>query len=653
MIIKSLKLNNFRIYKDSTTIDFAYGDKNITIIQGNNEVGKTTIMNAITWCLYNREFYKLKGKKPIWNSYVATELENGEEDFVEVSLIMEDESHNIVTFKRILNFFKNDAGNIIKGKSSFEITEDDGENTKQFLSTETYLNKHLPSKLRKYFLFNGEQLENFFNLSKSGNIKDSVHKLSQLNLLKRQLSHLNSIESTHIDRGKDLAPALTKIRNDIKSEESTLKNNTDNYEALKRDKSLFIDEISNLENQMESIKGDPNKLMKERSSMEEKLDNVIKKKKDSNKNYKQYLLNNFIYIFGFDSLNKFQSIGEDLTVKNYIPADIKKSFLKQLLDNKMCICGEPLEEGSEHYNHIKAMFDDTDPITDIEEEVNALLGSTKVHISEFPVDFKEKLVELKKDEQEYEISIGQINDRIVEIDNTLENMNIDEISRIQNRLSSLRSSKETTINKLAKLEVAIDNSNKKLEKLRIDEEKESKKAILHEKNERRLTFIKHLKEISTGLIDEISDEIHNKLEEITSELFTEMHWKKIYDYVEISEDYEITVYQKDGDVNSTNDLSTGGTLTLALAFTLALNSLSGFNLPIVIDTPMGNLDDDIQMNIAEFLPKYSENKQIVLLVKSKEYTKEFRSAIYGSVGEEYKLEFYENQKGITRVKPWS
>ena len=138
-----------------------------------------------------------------------------------------------------------------------------------------------------------------------------------------------------------------------------------------------------------------------------------------------------------------------------------------------------------------------------------------------------------------------------------------------------------------------------------------------------------------------------------SELFTEMHWKTIYDHVEIDDKYTVTVYQKDGDINSANDLSTGGTLTLALAFTLALNSLSGFDLPIVIDTPMGNLDEDIQMNIAEFLPNYSKDKQITLLVKSKEYTKEFRSAVYDYVGEEYKLEFDEEQKGITRVKPWS
>lgn len=62
--------------------------------------------------------------------------------------------------------------------------------------------------------------------------------------------------------------------------------------------------------------------------------------------------------------------------------------MKQLLDNKVCICGEPLVEGSDHYKHIKAMFDDTNPITDIEEEVNVLLGSTKVHISNYPKYFK-------------------------------------------------------------------------------------------------------------------------------------------------------------------------------------------------------------------------------------------------------------------------
>ena len=653
MIIKSLKMNNFRIYKDSITINFASGDKNITIIQGNNEVGKTTIMNAITWCLYNKEYYKLEGKKPIWNSYVADELETGEEDFVEVTLVMEDESNNIVTFKRILNFFKNDSGKVINGTSSFEITEDDGKNTKQFLSTETYLNKHLPLKLRKYFLFNGEQLENFFNLGKSGNIKESVDQLSQLNLLKRLVKHINSIETTHIARGEKLAPKLTKIRKDINKEESSLKKNSTKRDQLDKDKKTFSDEITDLENQISSIKGDPEELMAERKKKEKSLEDTIKKIKEDEKEYKKYLVNKFGYVFAYESLNKLQVIGEDLTVQNFIPADIKKSFLKQLLDNKVCICGEPLVEGSEHYKHIKAMFEDTNPITDIEEEVNTLLGSTKVHILDYPKNFKNDLAKLKKDKQNHINTRNELNDRIVEIDNILSNMNADEIIKIQKRLVSLRNSKNSAIDEIASLNAAIKISDNNLKKLYKEEQEEIKKANLHEENEERLKFIKNLKKISIDLKDELSEDMHYKLEKITSELFTEMHWKTIYDHVEIDDNYTVTVYQKDGDVNSANDLSTGGTLTLALAFTLALNSLSGFDLPIVIDTPMGNLDEDIQMNIAEFLPNYSKNKQITLLVKSKEYTKEFRSAVYDYVGEEYKLEFDEGQKGITRVKPWS
>ena len=658
MILKSLALKNFRIYKGSgedgyERINFSSGDKNLTIIQGNNEVGKTTIMNALTWCLYNEEFYKKKGKKPLWNSFAADQLENGEEDFVEVSIEMEDESNNIVTFKRVLNFYKNDLGKVISGKSTFEITEDDGINTNQFLSTETYLNKHLPLKLRKYFLFNGEQLGKFFDLSTSGNIKDSVDQLSQLNLLNKLVSHLDSIETTHINRGKDLSPNLVKVRNDIKKEESKCKNNKKNHDNAVKTKKELETKIKDLEDQISSIKGDPQKLMDERKEKEKDLDDALKDIKKNEDRYKKFLLDNFFYIVGYDALNELQVIGEGLAIQNFIPADIKKSFLKQLLDNKICICGEPLEDGSEHYQHVLDLFNDTDPVTDIEEEVNTLLGSTKVHISDYPKNFKKELADIKKEGNDLVGKKNKLNDRIVEIDNILDNMDAKKIISIQNKLKSLRTSKETAIKEITSSELAIKDSKRELKKLYEKEEEELKKVGKYNENERRLTFIKNIKKISNDLRDDISEEMHFKLEHETTEIFTEMHWKTIYDRVEIDDDYLVTVFQKDGDVNTANDLSDGGSLTLALAFTLALNSLSGFELPIVIDTPMGDLDEDIQMNIAGFLPNYSKKKQITLLVKSKEYTKEFRESVIDYVGSEYKLEFDENQKGISRVRPWS
>ena len=56
MIIKSIELNNFRIYKGVNRIDFTPdGERNIVIISGNNGFGKTTFLMSLVWCLYGRQ----------------------------------------------------------------------------------------------------------------------------------------------------------------------------------------------------------------------------------------------------------------------------------------------------------------------------------------------------------------------------------------------------------------------------------------------------------------------------------------------------------------------------------------------------------------------------------------------------------------------
>lgn len=102
MILKSLYLKNYRTYKGPEKISFAEGDANVTIIQGNNEVGKTTIMNAITWCLYGVEFYKDGGNEPIYSKSTSYDLEKGDDDLVEVILTMVDSKGKEVKFIRNL-----------------------------------------------------------------------------------------------------------------------------------------------------------------------------------------------------------------------------------------------------------------------------------------------------------------------------------------------------------------------------------------------------------------------------------------------------------------------------------------------------------------------------------------------------------------------
>ena len=43
MIIKSMTIENYRPYKGPVNINFARGEKNVTIIQGRNDAGKTVV----------------------------------------------------------------------------------------------------------------------------------------------------------------------------------------------------------------------------------------------------------------------------------------------------------------------------------------------------------------------------------------------------------------------------------------------------------------------------------------------------------------------------------------------------------------------------------------------------------------------------------
>ena len=107
---------------------------------------------------------------------------------------------------------------------------------------------------------------------------------------------------------------------------------------------------------------------------------------------------------------------------------------------------------------------------------------------------------------------------------------------------------------------------------------------------------------------------------------------------------------KEGGYVTPDDLSKGGQLVLALSFMTALNSLSGFGLPIVIDTPLGRLDEPIKENIGKYLPEYTKNKQVTLLVTGSEYSDAFRKGIRNHVGKEYELNYIQEKDGITTIE---
>ena len=140
--------------------------------------------------------------------------------------------------------------------------------------------------------------------------------------------------------------------------------------------------------------------------------------------------------------------------------------------------------------------------------------------------------------------------------------------------------------------------------------------------------------------------MRNQIQDLTKDKFTKIQWKENeFVDIELTKDYDISIINKIGNIEKPGDLSDGEKLSLGLCFMSAIHKISGFDLPIIMDTPLGNLDVDIRQNIARFLPEFVESKQIVLLVTGTEYTDDFRDILYEHIGNEYVIEWNNSDEG--------
>ena len=61
MLLKALRMKNFRQFKGETNVTFACNkEQNVTIILGNNTFGKTTLLQAFNWCFYKMVIIRFK-----------------------------------------------------------------------------------------------------------------------------------------------------------------------------------------------------------------------------------------------------------------------------------------------------------------------------------------------------------------------------------------------------------------------------------------------------------------------------------------------------------------------------------------------------------------------------------------------------------------
>ncbi len=249
-----------------------------------------------------------------------------------------------------------------------------------------------------------------------------------------------------------------------------------------------------------------------------------------------------------------------------------------------------------------------------------------------PDTFREatqKLTDLREELEEVEEDLSRVPQDlilqpIVETLNTL----VEERDELQARAEEIADDIGTVEFKLERAESHLENVKDRLE----EEQKENERV------QQALRTQKALRDYANRL----KRKKLNILEDTLASRFNELCRKEtILDAVDIDAETFEVVLHRGSQTFGREALSAGETQLFAIATIWALREVSGVPMPVIIDTPLGRLDDDHRSKMIQtYLPRASH--QVMLLATDAEVDEDVLEDLEPALSHTYRLRFDED-----------
>lgn len=629
MRIDKIEIKNFRQYRN-VTFEFNNNEsEDLHIILGKNGMGKTNLLNAITWCIYDQECHlgNQDSAMPRVNLSSYNEAKTNWEKtiYVEVSITISSDTESVI-YRRTQPFTINKNNKFFDFKSEIIVThmKNNGETTvyNNADDTKKFVNRYLPESIREYFFFDGEHLDKYFLDDRGENIKQAIYNISQVSLLTKMKDRLTTItselEKNAGKKNKDI-DLLTQQKDEL---ERLIKDKQDEKEELEKQISKSRNIVKENSDFLKSSEGLPKKEI-ELEEIKKKLEDNTNDLQENDRDMKQFITK-YKIIFGFyDSIKNVLEIIDEKEEEGALPPLIDKLFLEKMIKNHKClICNRDMNSKEE--KEIENLINQLKVSSEVSNLLNKLKGSLeeyRIKAKEYPNEKQKIINKQKKLETEKKKLIKRSN----EIDEYIQSFaNRDEIKKKHEE----RNKHEELINinnqRLGCNNRDIENHEKKLAEVQKDIDKIIQKQKELKYINDKINFAKRSRSIVEEIEQEMMLEVKEKMTKVTMEIFKDLLWKKdTYDHIELDKNYRLELYHKDG-FPSVGSCSAAERALLALSFTLALQKVSGYDSMLFIDTPVGRVDTENRSNFAKILSEIAKCKQIIMTFTTSEYSAEIQ-----------------------------
>jgi DNA sulfur modification protein DndD len=667
MWISKIELTNFKSYQyQEFTFPKPTTKQNLSLVGGMNGFGKTTLLEAIYLCLYGSEATSHLGRAGLADDSYGRFLKNAfhgkakmtKRDFMAVNIAFEVDDYSGYEIRRKWHF----QSSGIFDEEDLQIGETKNGTVERFLDnddlSEILLNHVVPPHVAPFFFFDGEELKRNADQNKTAFILMGLENLLGVVHLKHLKDRLENY-------------ANQRLVGTSKVDKEELETTANNCDVAKTDRDIALNQLTEIRLSIDVARAKRDEVhlniqssgagSGDKKQIEETLQEEGQRRADRDK--------------AQDQLSVL------LTTK--LPFNLISKKLRDLLEGQL-IAEEKLEEWTKRKDALApqrgkfkdSFFEQTKNNEDIKQKnITSYLDkaidiawesiytpqpdgcATNVWHDYLDGRQRSRVIEMINSSK---VNGAQIKELSVQVE-TL-NSRIDQLTRRRVQLQSILGDGQLQewLEQLKVLEDEIEGlrssegnldrqvvaANELISQLQATIERERKRII--ESSPQRSYASKAQKVID--FIDELLPKLFLlKTEEVSkavTETFKRLSHKNLVDKILVNEKGESKIFDENGKEISV-DLSAGEKQMFVTSMIAGLAQVSGFEIPIIVDTPLGRLDSVHRKKILDYW--IDTGRQVILLSQDEEIGPDEYTLLKKHIAKTYLLEHQVLGEGIGKT----
>ena len=636
MKLEQVELFNIRQFVGHQVVRFATDPvRKVTLIHGPNTGGKTTLLNAVYWCFYGSFLNDFED-----NERILSREADSDDFWVEVRF--EQAGKHYVARR---------AGRGSPRAASLQVLEfrPDGRSIPH-PQPELLIASILPEALAHFFFFAGEMIKK--GLSSGTHQKgatDAIRAVLGLKLAEYALEDLNEIrkkkrrELKQICAGTDLSEITTDLdeaEQFVESRKVQLVAHSEAVAHLESEKRRLFDQLRGIESSSAlQRRRDVNEsqLVRAKSA----LDRALQARQD-------VITDSGAAIFLSPAAEQVSTLIDSAITQKRIPSPFDKTFVQDILESKLCVCGREIQPGTKEYGEIASLINSA---TD-EATIRGALAVRSI-AQQVQTSSRAAARSLKRSLENYQAAQDRIEEleqegaRIRDLLQRHDELNVrkleNQLEGVERNLREFTSNKQRTEDEIAARKQEIDRLRLELNRARAaSPQVDQAKAALDMVETLISTLEAELDRVESDGIERISVSLNRVVGQSTREKYS----------ATVTRDYRIVLFSESGgERTEVSVLSSGERRLVDLCFVAALVAvcrdreeeegsllLPGAVAPMIVDAPFGELDPEYQALAASTMIDLSE--QLVLMLSKTHWTTAVDEAVRPQIGREYLLVGY-------------